>query len=194
MVMQKQFISANEFIEISEHPEYDDRTVELVEGLIVEMSKPGWNHGEILMLLASRIYDHVRAHDLGRVSVGDTGFLLEQREDGKDTVRGLDFAFISKERAQRQDLSGLTTIAPDLAVEVLSPSNEAVDIRLKIQQLLDAGSSMVWVVYPEMRIVDVHTRSGATSLTENDSLQGGSVLPGFQMRVADIFPADNLDA
>ncbi len=187
MVLEKQLISADMFLDYVD--QIDDRLVELVEGVIVDMSRPGWEHGEILMLVASWIYSHVREHDLGRVAVGDTGFVLERREDGKDTVRGLDLAFINKVKALEQVSSGWTTVAPDLAVEVISPSNKAADIELKIWQLLNAGTALVWVVYPDTRNVLVRSASGAKTLGENDTLSGGDVLPGFQIRVGDIFPS-----
>jgi len=186
MVLEKQFISADMFLDYVE--QIDDRVVELVEGVIVDMSRPGWEHGEILITLGALIRDHARRYDLGRVAGGDTGFVLERRADGKDTVRGIDLAFISSERASEHLSTGWTTIAPDLAVEVISPSNEAKDIRNKIRQLLNAGTQLIWIVYPDMRIVDVHTSSGATTFEENDTLTGGDVLPGFELRVADIFP------
>lgn len=187
MVLEKQLISAEMFLDYVD--QIDDRLVELVEGVIVDMSRPGWEHGEILMLVAARIFQHAREHDLGRVAVGDTGFILERREDGKDTVRGLDLAFINKAKASEHVSSGWTSVAPDLAVEVISPSNEAASIRLKVLQLLNAGTSSVWVIYPDSRIVDVYSASGAKTLHENDTLSGGDVLPGFQMRVGDIFPS-----
>ncbi|MCY4071357.1 MAG: Uma2 family endonuclease [Chloroflexi bacterium] len=187
MVLEKQLISADMFLEYVD--QIDDRLVELVEGVIVDMSRPGWEHGEILMLLASRIYSHVRENELGRVAVGDTGFVLERREDGKDTVRGLDLAFINKVKAPEHVSSGWTTVAPDLAVEVISPSNEAADIQLKVLQLLNAGTSLVWVVYPQTKTVAAYAASGAKTLHENDILSGGDVLPGFEIRVGDIFPS-----
>jgi len=187
MVLEKQFISAEMFLEYVE--QIDDRIVELVEGVIVDMSRPGWEHGEILMMLAARIHNHVRENGLGRVAVGDTGFVLERREDGKDTVRGIDLAFIRNEKASERLSSGWTTIAPDLAVEVISPSNKAGDIQKKIRQLLRAGTSLIWIVYPELRSVTAHRTDGAITLTESDTLTGGDVLPGFELGVADIFPS-----
>ncbi len=186
MVLEKQLISADMFLEYVD--QIEDRLVELVEGVVVDMPRPGWEHGEILMLVASQIYSHVREHDLGRVAVGDTGFVLERREDGKDTVRGLDLAFINKAKASESVSSGWTTVAPDLAVEVISPSNEAADIQLKVLQLLNAGTSLVWIVYPGTKTVAAHTASGARTFHENDTLSGGDVLPGFEIRVGDIFP------
>ena len=83
----------------------------------------------------------------------------------------------------------MVEVAPDLAVEVISPSNEAADTRLKIRQLLDAGTALVWIVYPDLRIVDAHTQDGATTLNEEDTLSGGDVLLGFEIPVREIFPA-----
>ena len=186
MVLEKQFISADMFLDYVQ--QIDDRIVELVEGVVIDMSRPGWEHGEILMMLATRIHSHVLENDLGRVAVGDTGFVLERRDDGKDTVRGLDLAFVSKERASERLSSGWTTIAPDLAVEVISPSNKAGDIELKIRQLLRAGTGLIWIVYPDLRSITVHTIDGAVTLQEDDSLTGGDALPGFDVRVADLFP------
>ena len=187
MILEKQFIDADMFLEYVE--QIDDRIVELVEGVIVDMSRPGWEHGEILSLVHASIVVYVRENRLGRVAVGDTGFVLERREDGKDTVRGLDLAFVSKERASKHLSTGWTTIAPDLAVEIISPSNKASDIAKKIRQLLQAGTLLVWIVYPDLRSITIHTADGAKTLTENDTLTGGDILPGFEVRVSDIFPS-----
>lgn len=185
MIVEKQFISADMFLDYVD--QIEEGIVELVEGVIVDMSRPGWEHGEVLMSLASFIYSHVRRHNLGRVAVGDSGFLLEKREDGKDTVRGLDLAFIRKDKASHHLSSGWTTIAPDLAVEIISPGNKAADIRLKVDQLLEAGTTLIWIVYPELRIVVAHSQLGAQTLRESDTLPGGEVLPGFEIKVSDIF-------
>ena len=74
-------------------------------------------------------------------------------------------------------------------MEVISPSNEAADIHHKIRQLLAAGTTLVWIVYPRTRTVEVHTRSGAATLESDDILSGGDVLPGFEIPVREIFPA-----
>ena len=189
MLVERQYISAESFFEIADSPEYEDRSVELVEGEIVEMSLPGGEHGEVLAILTIRIGHYVLEKNLGRVATGDAGFILERNPDGKDTVRGLDLAFVSRSKAPGPLPNTLLEIAPDLAVEVVSPINEAADIRLKTRQLLNAGTTMVWIVYPELRIVDIHRRSGATTLEEGDALSGDDVLPGFEIAVRDIFPA-----
>ena len=188
MVVEKQFINAERFLELVEQPQYVDRVVELVEGEIVEMSLPGGEHGELLTLLAVKIADFVYDNGLGRVTSGDTGFILERNPDGRDTVRGIDIAFVSFAKAPNPFVSKLVDVPPDLAVEIILPSNEAADIELKVWQLLNAGTSMVWVVYPDSRIVIVRSLSGAKILHETDTLSGGDILPGFAIRIGDVFP------
>jgi len=189
MVMERQYISADGFLKIAGSPEYGDRSVELVEGEIVEMSKPSGLHGQITMLLGAKIFNYVVDNALGIVTAADTGFVLERNPDGRDTVRGLDIAFLSSANAPAVLPDHLVDLAPDLAVEVISPSNEAEDIHHKIRQLLAAGTKLVWIVYPRTRTVDVHTPSGAITLEGDDVLSGGDVLPGFEIPVREIFPA-----
>ncbi|MDE2635854.1 MAG: Uma2 family endonuclease [Chloroflexota bacterium] len=191
MVMEQQLqkISADRFIALVDSPEYADRIVELVEGEIIEMPKPTGLHGQITMRLGAKIFNHAEDNGLGIVTAADTGFILESDLDGGDTVRGLDIAFIRKGRAPGVLPDQLVDVAPDLAVEVISPSNKATDIHRKIRQLLAAGTTLIWIVYPEMRIVDVHTLDGATTLNAADTLSGGDVLPGFEIPVREIFPA-----
>ena len=185
MEMQR-YISAEAYEEMMAQPEYTGRHIDLVEGELLEMPKPTLGHGQIEMRLAMLIGNFVSARDLGSVTGGDAGFVLERRPDGKDTVRGLDLAFISRQRSL-PFAHGL--VAPDLAVEIVSPSNTAADIHLKVRQLLRAGTALVWVVYPETRSVEAHTDDGAMTYAEDDTLDGGDVLPGFTVRVGDIFPA-----
>jgi len=189
MIVEKQLISADAFYDMIQQPEFADRRVELVEGEIIEMSLPNPEHAEILSRLHARLAMHVYDNDLGRVAVGDVPFVVERNQDGRDTVRGLDLTFLSKNSAPQPLPRRALTIMPDLAVEVISPSNKAADIRLKIRQLLEAGAAMIWIVYTDMRIVDVYTGSGVTTLEASDTLSGGDVLPGFEIRVADIFPS-----
>ncbi len=189
MLTEVQFISASDFLNIVDSPEYVDRIVELVEGEIVEMSKPTGQHGQITMLLGAKVFNYVVENRLGVVTAAETGFILERNPDGRDSVRGLDIAFLSSARVPAVLPDNLLEVAPDLAVEVISPSNEAADIHRKIRQLLAAGTALVWIVYPETRTVEVHTKTGATTFADDDMLSGGDVLPGFEVAVREIFPA-----
>ena len=188
MVVEQQFISADKFLEMAAQPEYHDRVIELVEGVIVEMPFPNPVHAAILALLTSRITVFVHESGIGQVVAGDAPFILERNLHGRDSVRGLDIAFIAQERMPKPIPSQPFAIAPDLAVEIVSPSNTALDIHLKILQLLNAGTALIWIVYPDSRTVAVHTADGAITRHEHDTLSGGDVLPGFEIRVGDIFP------
>ena len=189
MVLEKQFINTERFLDIVERPEYEDRIVELVEGDIVEMPFPSPIHAAILVTLSTSLGSFVTENGLGRVLGGNAPFVLERHPDGKDTVRGLDIAFISSARWPEALPRKPFLVGPDLAVEIISPSNRADDIEKKVQQLLQAGTTLIWIVYPDLRTVTIHTVDGATTLTENDDLTGGDILPGFEVRVSDIFPS-----
>ena len=189
MTIQEQLITAEHFLELVDHPEYQDRVIELVEGALVEMPKPTAGHGEIISWLNILIGGYIIRNNLGRICSGDAGFVLETNPDGRDTIRGLDFAFIEKAKAPGPLKFTWYEIGPDLAVEVISPNNKIRDMHLKVMQLLNAGTRLVWLVHPDSRTVVAHTVDGATTLHEDDTLDGGDVLPGFQIRVGDIFPS-----
>lgn len=188
MAIREQFISADRFQDLVDAPEYQDRVLELVEGVIIEMPKPKRIHGVVVAELTFRLTAYVKENDLGEVTSGDPGFVLERNSYGRDTVRGLDIAFLSKSRELGPPDFSWYELGPDLAVEVISPSNKAEDIHLKVMQLLRAGTRLVWLVYPESRTVVSHTAEGARTLRETDTLSGGDVLPGFVIAVGDIFP------
>lgn len=188
MAVLTQPITADNFLEVANLPEYADCAVELVEGEIVTMPLTNPQHGEILFALGGPLRSFVLAHHLGHVTGGDVGFVLERNPYGRDTIRGIDIAFISSERVQGALPTVFLEGAPDLAIEIMSPSNTMADIRRKINQLLQARCRQVWIVHPDLREVDVHTSDGAKVYREGDKLFGGDILPGFEIDVADIFP------
>jgi Uma2 family endonuclease len=188
MVLREQYISADRFQDLVDAPEYQDRVLELVNGELVDMPKPKRIHGVVAARLVMEIAVYVKANNLGEVTSNDTGFVLERDDGGRDTVRGLDVAFVSKSRGLGPPDDNWYEIGPDLAVEVISPNNKTSDTHLKVMQLLKAGTRLVWLVYPETRTVVAHTADGAVTLSETDTLSGGDVLPGFELRVGDIFP------
>ncbi len=187
MIVEKQFISAEDFWEVMQQPEYADRMVELVEGEIVDMPLPSPIHAVVLISLSTALNNYVKQNRLGRVLGGDAPFVLERSPEGKDTLRGIDIAFVSTERLSGRLPRKPLTIAPDLAVEVISPSNKAEDIEKKIQQLLKAGTELIWIVYPELQSVTVHSADGSITLTQADMLSGGEILPDFAIPVREIF-------
>ncbi len=182
-------LSVEDFLEIASRPEYTDCLVELVQGEIVTMPPPQTLHGVVLARLAARLFMFVESLGLGYVAAGDAGFVLERNPDGRDTVRGLDIAFIRDDKIPGSFPPGLLEVAPDLAIEIMSPSNTVGDTNLKIDQLLRAGCPQVWIVHPDLRRVDVHSKDGLRAYREGDTLSGGDILPGFELAVSDIFPS-----
>jgi len=159
---------------------------ELVKGELLRMSPTGDEHGDVTMALASPLYQYVKSNDLGKVYAAETGFKLESNPD---TVRAPDIAFVRKERIQETGrIRGFRGGAPDLAVEVMSPGDSKREMAEKTREYFSGGARMVWIVNPKSRTVTVYrSPSNATTLTENDTLNGGDVVSGFQIAVAEIF-------
>lgn len=160
---------------------------ELLRGELAMMSPPGFEHGRIALRLGGRLSAYVEKQSLGVVVGGDPGFLIAQ---DPDTVRAPDVAFIGSDRVPGTPIDGYFQGAPDLAVEVLSPTDRAGEVLAKVQDWLDAGCRAVWVVDPKTRTVTVyHSRTEIVVLRESDELTGGEVVPGFAVPVAEIFAA-----
>ncbi len=152
---------------------------ELSEGELIAMPPPKPRHGDCQARLAASLHQFVSSHGLGRVFT-ETGYRLSTA-----TVRGPDISFVSKARLQNPDEYFVG--GPDLAVEIVSPGDDASDLREKIQQYLDAGTSIVWIIYPRTRRIEVHT-PGRTiqTLGIEDALDAPQLLPGFQLPVRTI--------
>jgi Uma2 family endonuclease len=106
-------------------------------------------------------------------------------------VRRADVSFIRRERYSWDQLThdGFMTLAPDLAVEVVSPNDYGREIEEKVDDYLRAGVPLVWVVYPEIRVVHVYRGDGTAGRFRGaDELSGEDVLPGFRCKVDDLFP------
>ena len=159
---------------------------ELIRGVFCETMATGRKHGVTAMGLGAFIIAHVRPRRLGQVMGSDAGVLIEQ---GPDTVREPDVAFISAERLPLDaDPPGYLEVIPDLVAEIISPSNRPTEINDKTRMWLSHGVRIVWEVYPERREVWVHQPGQRyVVLGEADTLDGGDVLPGFSIPVRDIF-------
>ncbi len=182
MLLERQIVDVDTFVEMARA---SDALMELVEGEVIEMSRPGILHGIITMNAARPLSNFVHENNLGFVTAAETGFILDR---DPDTVRGLDVAFVRSDRLRDGIPSAPVPMAPDLAVEVISPGNSASDIHRKILQLLHAGTRLIWIIYPDTQTVDVHTPDGAKTLTIDSTLDGGDVLPGFSLPVRALFP------
>ena len=161
---------------------------ELIKGVLRETVSAGTEHSFTGIRLGGELDRHARRHRSGRVGGTDGGVLIEQNPD---TVREPDIFFVSTERLPLNvRVQGYLEVMPELVVEIVSPSDSQRDVRGKISMWLDHGVSMVLEVRPAERAVMVH-RPGvsAVTLTGDDVLDGGEVLPGFSLPLSEIFDA-----
>ena len=159
---------------------------ELVQGELRQMSPAGFEHGDITIELSWRLAKFVRDNRLGRCCGAETGFLISK---DPDTVRAPDFAFVSKGRLPAGDLpKTFFPGSPDLAVEVMSPSDRTDEIDEKVLAWLAAGCRAVWTVDPRMKTVTIyHSPTDIRICTADSELADDTVVPGFHCRVADLF-------
>ena len=160
--------------------------LELVRGVLIPVMTPaGEQHGALAAFLTVELGTFVRANDLGRLYV-EVGYRLFTNPD---TVRGPDISFVSRERRATQPRRrGFIHGIPDLAVEIASIDKTMADLAAKAAEYLEAGAALVWVVGPESRQVLVHRRGFPTlTLSESNTLDGGEVLPGFELPISRLF-------
>ncbi|MBI2566287.1 MAG: Uma2 family endonuclease [Candidatus Schekmanbacteria bacterium] len=157
---------------------------ELIDGRIVEMSPTGAKHGKIEVWIAAILLAYVRSRNLGEVGTGEVGCKLP---NGR--VRAPDVLFVRAERVPAEGPpDGFWPFAPDLAVEVVSPDDSAREVRDKASDWIAAGSQAVWIADPASRTVTVYALATVPRvLGIGETLEGGSVLPGFACLVDEIF-------
>ena len=161
-----------------------NKRTELVRGRLIVHEPPGGRHGYVAANLAFRLNQHIDLTGAGAVLVGDVGFTLHR---DPDTVRGPDVAFVRKDRLPQPIPNTYLEFAPDLVVEVLSPSDRPGEVLAKVGDWLDAGARLVWVIDPERRLARVYRADGTEfMLADTDELLGEDVLPGFSCTVASI--------
>ena len=158
---------------------------ELMRGVFFQDTPNGASHGEAVMNLGYLLGRVVLKQRLGHLMAG-SGYILERNPD---TVRAADISYISADRIPLGvRIPGYGEIVPDLAVEVVSFDETMREVSDKARMWLSYGVPLAWVVCPNWQRVYVHPWDGATTmLHEDDTLDGGDVLPGFSCAVSDIF-------
>lgn len=158
---------------------------ELIDGELVEIMPPGGVHGAIAVILSTLLRVWAKQQRRGYIGV-EAGYILKRNPD---KVRGPDVSYVRAESIPASGVpEGFWTIAPDLAIEVVSPTETAEEIREKVRDFLVAGTSIVWVVYPRSREVIVHLPNGtAQTYDENAVLTSPTILPNFSCTVAELF-------
>lgn len=165
----------------------DEGRYEVWGGELIEMPASGGRHSSIGVRISMRIATHVESLGLGVILGADGGFVIAREPM---TLFVPDVSFVRSERYPVDD-AGILVLVPDLVVEVVSQSDRARDVAEKISVYRAAGVALIWVVYPEQRMVAVHTATQPDVIHqfhEGDELDGGDVLPEFRLPVADIFP------
>lgn len=163
---------------------YPDKRLELIDGEIVEKVPPQL-HAAIVSLLNFFIVSFLREKPIGH-ALSEARYSLPGDEENE---RIPDLSFIGHEKGPLVK-SGAAPYMPDLAVEVQSPGQSDRLMADKAAYYLAHGSRMVWLVYPDRRLVEILTPEDRQLLTDSASIDDGDVLPGFSVAVKDIFPVE----
>jgi Uma2 family endonuclease len=181
LVKEKPYTSA-EFWDFVNLPENRGKFFERHRGEVVAVSPSNIFSSGIASRIIAIIDTFIEEKGMGMVTGEQGGY-----EIGAENVFAPDVAYITEAQLAQAPRSGFAPFAPDLAVEVISPSDSASDVQFKVAAYLSHGTRLVWVVYPDLRMVVVHTASGGRTFGVEDTLDGGDVLPGFSLPVKRIF-------
>lgn len=183
MILRQQ-VTIEEFDEFIRRPENIERDFEYIGGEIFEVVSNSYS-SEIAAIIIVYLGAFLLRHNIGRLTGADGGYIIA----GERYIP--DAAFISYARQPKPCREAYNPNPPDLAVEVLSPSNDDDKMRIKIANYLLVGV-IVWVVNPDTHEVEIYAPGHKVKiLSENDTLDGGDVLPGFTLAVKDVFPKED---
>ena len=171
--------------ELMELPD-DGFRYELINGELEKMPAPGLPHGRIAFQLSVYLGQFILEHGLGKGFASETGFKLSS---DPDTVLAPDFAFVTNERfTEISKTEGYGVGAPDLAVEVLSPSDRPGKVTQKISRWFSFGTRQLWIVDPKHSTVTVYrSTTDATTFSGSDYLESQDLFPGFRISLDKIF-------
>ncbi len=164
----------------------DGERHELIDGVLQEKEPVSGRHGEAEVRILSPLHLYVDRLGLGRVYPSDTQFRILR---DPDVIHISDVAFVRADRLPPEEIrEGIMPLAPDLVVEVVSPNDRYVEVIEKVERYQRAGVPLIWLVQPRRRLVEVHVLGRETRMVrEDDVLDGGDVVPGFRLAVAEIF-------
>jgi Uma2 family endonuclease len=184
MTIETRHTTAEELLRMPD----DGFRYELVRGELRKMTPAGNKHGYLALRIASRLERHVEDNGLGKTYAAETGFKLSS---DPDTVRAPDAAFVSRARLEEVgEIEGYWPGAPDLAVEVISPSDTHTEVVEKALAWLEAGCRMVLAVDPSRRTVTVYRALDDIRILTgeaDETLDGADVVPGWSLPVAELF-------
>lgn len=178
MALEKTTYTADDIYQLS----LQGKHYELLNGRLLEMTPTKQTHGEVAGEFLRLIANFVRPKKLGAVYAAETGFALPN-----GNVLAADVSFTVKTRIQPEG-KGFTTVVPDLVVEVVSPGNSDSEVQEKIEAYFSAGVRVVWVAYPRTRTIYAYTAPDKVQILKGEAiLDGAEVLPGFTVKVSEIF-------
>lgn len=160
---------------------------EMSAGELITMPPPKSLHSRVARKVSLAIEAILQKSGFGE-ALQEAGYILSH---DPLTIRQPDVSVLSKTRIQSADPESYFEGAPELAVEVVSPSDSAEDLELKVRQYLQSGARQVWIVYPKSKCVHVFSGGDVIILHESQMLEGEDLLPGFAVKVADLFPSEN---
>lgn len=180
MIAAKNPITPEQLLRMPDGDQY-----ELVDGKLKERMA-GYKSARVGAKLTSLLLQYAELHNLGRIANSDASF--QCYSDDPNKVRRPDISYVSFAALPRdQEPTGHCRIAPELAVEVISPNDVFEEVAQKAAEYLSAGVKQVWLIDPSTEMVYVHHAGGGRILTNRDELNGADVLPGFCCRVSDLF-------
>ena len=188
MIVRDRAYTIDDVWQLSQQPENEDKYYYLIDGELLFMSRPGGVHGLLASLIAHFLWTYVLERDAGQITT-ETGY---HPADDRTTLLGPDVGFVYRERAPEPFPLRFVPLMPDLAVEVLSPSNSLPELRRKAEVYLRHGTALVWLVKPDDRTVEVwRLKDEGESTSEivgpTGVLTGEPVLPGFNLDLNALF-------
>jgi len=188
MIEQTKTLTIEEFVR-----KYDEAPFEIINGRLIPVHPPLYGHSKAIKRIYDAILFYNQEHYYGEVFT-ETTFIIEYQTDWVAGSRVPDVLFVRKERlkayeaeTENSDLKPLALV-PDLVVEVVSKNDTYSDVNEKIDAYLDDGVELIWVVDPQRKRVAVYEGNDQpVMLGEGDSLSGGDVVPGFELKVSEVF-------
>ncbi len=189
-IIEQQLYSVDDVWDLAHQAGNENIHHELIDGELFTMSPPGYVHGRLAVLIARYIGNFAEERELGEVTV-ESGY---HPPDNRHTLLSPDVAFVSQAKAPQPFWGKYIPVMPDLAVEILSPTDALRQVRRKAALYLRHGTQLVWIVLPAEKGVDVCRSADGSRLDiefvgSEGSLSGEQVLPGFELQVELLFPA-----
>ncbi len=158
---------------------------ELIDGRIVKMSPKGWKHGDLELEIAWHLKNFVKSNKLGKVFVGEVGIYISRNPD---RIRAADVVFISNEQLAKISSKSYLDVAPELVIEIISPSDRWFEIQQKIRDYFSIAVCYVWIVDSVNRIILVYSSdSEIQRFCEGDTVIGEGDLKGFTLEITELF-------